>query len=97
MEDESDRYDVPLSLAYPSEDTNTKRDTVVERLNIPLLCVIWRVLLFTVDDLPLSGQWALYKGTLLLVEVAQDTQHSALVYHTATLPSPAGVTGSFPP
>ena len=66
-------------------------------LDIPLLCVAGRILFLTVDDFSLAGQRTLHKGTVLLVELAQDTQGGALVYHTATLPPSAGVTRAFSP
>jgi hypothetical protein len=66
-------------------------------LDIPLLGVVGRVLFLTVDDFPLPRQRALYKGTLLLVELAQDTEGGALMYDTAAFPPSAGVTRAFPP
>lgn len=66
-------------------------------LDIPLLCVAGRILFLTVDDFSLAGKGTLHKGTVLLVELAQDTQGGALVYHTATLPPSAGVTRAFSP
>jgi hypothetical protein len=67
------------------------------KVNIPLLLVVGRVLLAVVDYLALSGEWALHKGTLLLVKLAQNAQHGTLVNYTTALASPAGITGSLPP
>ena len=69
----------------------------MESLNTPLFRYVRRVLFVPIDHFPLSRQWTLYKGTLLLVELAQDTQCSALVYHAPALPPPASVTRTFSP
>lgn len=70
---------------------------MVRRVDIPLLLVVRRVLLAVVDYLALPGQRALYKGALLLVEIAQDAQLGALGYYAAAFASPAGITWPLSP
>jgi hypothetical protein len=65
--------------------------------NIPLLLGTGRILLLAVNDLPLAWQRTLHKGALLLVELAQHTEHGALVDYAAALPPAAGVTRPLSP
>jgi hypothetical protein len=65
--------------------------------NIPLLLGSRRVLFLAVHNLPLPWQRTLQKRALLLVELAQHAEHSALVYDTPTLPPAAGVAGPLSP
>jgi hypothetical protein len=65
--------------------------------DVPLLLGTRRVLRLAVHDLPLPWQRTLYERALLLVELAQHAEHSALVYDTPTLSPAAGVTGPLSP
>lgn len=70
----------------------------MSRKYIPLLRTTATLLLAigVPRDLPLPRLRVLHKRTLLLVEIAKDTQHGTFVDHAAGLSSPASVTGSFP-
>jgi hypothetical protein len=63
--------------------------------NSPLLGTSF-LLLSVTGDLPLSRLRILYKRTLLLVEFTENTKDRPFVDDTATLPSSASVTRSFP-
>lgn len=66
------------------------------RFTIPLLGV-GVVLPCVCGRFPFAWCRILDKGALLLMELAQDTEDSTLVYDATALPPPTSVTRSFPP